>query len=345
MAQTAATSEHDALLEPRTRVDTAHAPDLFSEPNAPSLELLQAIAGQDSEQSAPQLRRQALELATLLRNRHRALDQRESELNARTALLENELRSSRLKQQNAMPPAENVAAEPTRRPTLAEALAATPQEQEPTPLWNTEEEPFEPASERASEPASAEPSPAIRSAEWLESDTEIAEPSTQREQQWRALRQREAKLDSRQQHLNELQEQITRLHREALEMRLATEEVWAQLTRGESPEQLAERVQQARQQLAEHYRLANESLAQRTDELHRMRQELHEQEQRLRGQRRELQLWADRRYDEIQARTSRLMMRERELDRMEAEFERQTMQWQRQREAYRQEIEQLARHV
>ena len=91
MAQTAATSEHDALLEPRTRVDTAHAPDLFSEPNAPSLELLQAIAGQDSEQSALQLRRQALELTTLLRNRHRALDQRESELNARTALLENEL--------------------------------------------------------------------------------------------------------------------------------------------------------------------------------------------------------------------------------------------------------------
>ena len=68
-----------------------------------------------------------------------------------------------------------------------------------------------------------------------------------------------------------------------------------------------------------------------------------EQQQRFRGQRRELQLWVDRRYDEIQARTSRLIARERELDRLEAEFERQSMQWQRQREAYRQEIEQLTR--
>ena len=52
--------------------------------------------------------------------------QRESELNWRTALLENELRSSRLKQQNTTPAAEPASPETARRPTLAERWRPPP---------------------------------------------------------------------------------------------------------------------------------------------------------------------------------------------------------------------------
>ena len=45
----------------------------------------------------------------------------------------------------------------------------------------------------------------------------------------RRVRQRQAKLDARQQQLEQLQEQVTGLHRESLELRLASEEIWAEL--------------------------------------------------------------------------------------------------------------------
>jgi hypothetical protein len=69
--------------------------------------------------------------------------------------------------------------------------------------------------------------------------------------------------------------------------------------------------------------------------------ELNTQEQQLRQQRREIQMWADRRYDEIEARLAKLILRERELDQLEGEYQRQTLVWQQQREAYREEIERL----
>ncbi len=332
MAQSSLPTDQASAAEAQTRVDSAHAPENPVSNSLPSRELLEAIAGQDSEQAALQLRRQALELAGLLREKQRNLDQRESELNARTALLENEIRSNRLKQQTAKGPVETPGIE-LRRPTLTEALQA-PSEEEPF---------FEEEVPSTEVGGSGETGPAKVDAESVILGRSPRVRPTLDDGPVAELRQQEAKLEARQQQLEHLQEQITQMHREALELRLATEELWGELVHACSSDELTERLNELRSRLAEHYRLANESLAQRTDELHRMRQELNEQQQRLRCQRRELQLWVDRRYDEIEARTSRLIQRERELDRLEAEFERQSMQWQRQREAYRQEIEQLTR--
>lgn len=268
-----------------------------------------------------------------MQEKQRHLDHRESELNARTALLENEIRSSRLKQQTASSVGCVMEADEEPRPTLAEALAA-----------GAEVAGREATSPSADEPASCDLAETIPSHGSAPEPLQVGLPSSVTDGESLAeSRQRQAKLDARQQQLDQLQEQITNMHREALELRLATEELWAELVHQAPAEELSDRLAASRNRLAEHYRLANESLAQRTDELHRMRQELNEQQQRLRGQRRELQLWVDRRYDEIETRTSRLIARERELDRLEAEFERQSMQWQHQREAYRQEIEQLTR--
>ena len=89
----------DSSLPTTSRVDLAHSAVPTEEPLAAPDDLLEAIAGYDPASSTQQLRGQALELASMLREKQRLLEQRESELNARTALLERDLRSVRLKQQ------------------------------------------------------------------------------------------------------------------------------------------------------------------------------------------------------------------------------------------------------
>ena len=161
------------------------------------------------------------------------------------------------------------------------------------------------------------------------------------ENQRQVLLERKKKLDTRQERVERMHEQMTSLHREALELQISTEQVWSELMENFPSQELAKRLSITRNKLADHFRIASETLAHRTDEMHRLRQELNEQESKLRQQRRELQLWADRRYDEIETRTAQLICRERELDRLESEFDRQALQWQQQRQSYRQEIERL----
>ena len=162
------------------------------------------------------------------------------------------------------------------------------------------------------------------------------------EQQRQEIRQRELKLGRHQTQTEQMHEEVTDLHREAIEMRLATEQVWMDLMEEFPSEERARVMDEVRGRLAEHYRMANDTLARRKDELHELRSELNQQEQRLRQQRRDVQIWADRRYDEVEARVAKLILRERELDQLEGEFQRQSLQWQQQRAAYRQEIEQLS---
>ncbi len=139
-----------------------------------------------------------------------------------------------------------------------------------------------------------------------------------------------------------MHDEVTQLHREALELRLASEHIWSDLMDEFPSEQLSQAMAELRNRLADHYRLANDALARRKDDLQELRNELSLQEQRIRQQRRDIQMWADRRYDEIESRMAKIVVRERELDQLESDFQRQSLQWQQQREAYRQEIEQLS---
>ena len=126
MSQSSLPTERWLLTESQTRVDSPMRRRCrHCQSTVLPTELLEAIAGQDSEQATLQLRRQALELAGLLREKQRSLDHRESELNARTALLENEIRSSRLKQQHrVLRRVCHCGPDEQPRPTLSEALAA-----------------------------------------------------------------------------------------------------------------------------------------------------------------------------------------------------------------------------
>lgn len=359
-----------------TRVDPAHPP-VAEETTTPPKDLLNAIAGLDAQAVEQQMKGQALELATMLREKQQLLERREAELNARTALLERDLRIARLKQTDLKastdPLSSPVGGEPSTCRPMRHATDDRPLPASLSPTDSNRPEPLGWRDDsanldfRASAPAHREiDSDGFDSAiedeegEWQCFDAHTSELTAdtiaigeadrialdhqydQLETQRQELRKRELKLQRQQINTEQMHDEVTELHREALEMRLATEQVWLDIAEEFPTEDHVQRLEAIREKLADHYRMANDTLASRKDELHQRRAELCEQEQRLRQQRRDVQLWADRRYDEIESRVAKISVRERELDQQESEFHRQAMQWQKQRQEYRQQIESLS---
>ena len=67
--------------------------------------------------------------------------------------------------------------------------------------------------------------------------------------------------------LDQVRSEVTALHRQALEMRLAAEQLWAQISGRMSPVEVTQSIAQIRRKLAESYRLEEEELAARRREL------------------------------------------------------------------------------
>ncbi len=499
LAETSPTAPGDR--QPASAVAIAHEPgktnqsDPASEPHDRSAyETLRSIAGLSAQAAATQTRQQANDLATLLAERQQLLDQREAELNARAAKIENDLRTARLKlqmqrqanlqdepttprtattlpgtgqnaddpaiddpatnvppdlslpnasnatQRTASPPqpaprplqihtpsllppqspstqpsgtqppnaqpagtqspgtpsADPQAPKPrpagagpeTREPSerqrvpLREALqmavepdsratdlveptasgADTTDQEKTDPMPPTEPPPTEPPpTEPPVGPASSAPASGpsetgqatFKRDRTKRGDGSTVEPVRNRADRgttgkavadWAGddrLSRREARLREREAHVQKMHHEVIRLHREALELRLTTEQLWQELVGQFDADDLTNRLTSLRRQLADHYKLTNDHLTEQANHLRKLREELHEQEQSLRHQRRELRLWADRQYDDIEARAAELLVREGRLEQMESELERQTLQWQLERASHRREIEQL----
>jgi len=101
----------------------------------------------------------------------------------------------------------------------------------------------------------------------------------QTEQQHRVeqLDQREAEIDARENALGQLQAELRTTQREVLEMRLATEETWAQLSGALAPASLTRSISQVRANVADHYRVTLDELAQRSTQLEAVRRDLMQQ--------------------------------------------------------------------
>jgi hypothetical protein len=124
-------------------------------------------------------------------------------------------------------------------------------------------------------------------------------------------------------------------------MRLCTEQLWAELSDKASAPELTQRLGQLRQGLADHFRLASQSLAKQKDEVRQLLTRLGEQQKRIQGQRDELQRWARGRQKELQQEAERLIARKDQLDRQESEIGRLREQWDAQRREYQEEIRRL----
>jgi hypothetical protein len=169
------------------------------------------------------------------------------------------------------------------------------------------------------------------------------EQLAQADRQHRAaqLDQREAEIDARENALAQMQAELRATQREVLEMRLATEETWAQLSGALAPASLTRSISQVRTKLADHYRSTLEDIASRSQQLEAVRQDLAQQLASIEEQRQELGAWAERRHADIEEQAARLVAREQELDRQQQHYEHMESQWCIERTDYQAEVRRL----
>ena len=104
------------------------------------------------------------------------------------------------------------------------------------------------------------------------------EQQLRKEQQQRdaQLDQRETELDNREAAIEQLRDELRNTEREALEMRLATEETWNQLAGAIAPATLTRSISIVRAKLADHYRQSLEAIAAKSADLETVRRDLAE---------------------------------------------------------------------
>jgi hypothetical protein len=158
------------------------------------------------------------------------------------------------------------------------------------------------------------------------------------EEQRFALARRSEHVDQCRTALEQLRGELGRMHRETLEIRLATEELWVQLSGTAPAVTLTRSLGQVRAKLAEQYRMANAELSQQRKELDEIRAQLAVQHEKLMVQKRDLDAWANRREEEVQQQVARLVAREQELERQDAEFQQRSRQMQIEQLNHRREI-------
>lgn len=189
--------------------------------------------------------------------------------------------------------------------------------------------------------AASAASPAVESGEPAQTAAAVAAArADEREAELLALadrlRIREEQLDRERTALDQLRAEVAARHQEALEMRLACEQLWAQLASRLEVPRLIESIAQLRRRLAEQYQGAAWELAQQREEARQLVARLDDRQQQLRRQRAEVQAWVMRRHEELEWQHVQLLKRQQELDAREraqqqlhAEIQQQVAEYQR----------------
>jgi chromosome segregation ATPase len=162
----------------------------------------------------------------------------------------------------------------------------------------------------------------------------VAELDTKRE----SLEKRAEHVENCRTALVQLRSELQGLHRETLEIRLATEELWAQLSGAAPPAALTRSLGRIRTRLADQYRMANAELFEQKKELASIRDQLAAQYEKLIGQKQQFELWANGRREEAEQQASRLIEREQELADAAVRFTEHSQRWEIERREYEQEI-------
>jgi hypothetical protein len=153
-----------------------------------------------------------------------------------------------------------------------------------------------------------------------------------------AIRQREAAMQT-------LREEGLRRHREALEARLAAEQLWASLQSKAPPAELTRRLAQLRGELARHERTTAAAGADQQSQMRQLAERLDERKRELLDRQRDLNAWAAARQCEIEEQAARLVAREQELDQQERRFVEGQRRWDDERRQYPRQIRELLGQV
>ncbi len=350
-------------LVAETRIDPSHLPSTAARDAEPSLIRdfddggidLESWADEeplpaDAELISRQVQTQASQLAEHLRKRQEELDHREAELNARSAKVESEMRAARLwlaereaefeeAEETAMP-LESVVLQEEAIRRKAESLAAREQ-----------------ALIQAESHIESQQSAMQRLHEQLIADRRILDDESQAQSERmaaeqfrqaadlnakrREVRDRAEQVDRTRAALEQFRGELSRMQRETLETRLATEELWAELTATAPSAALTRSLGRSRRRLTDHYRMANQELQQKKEELERLRGQLSEQYEKLVRQKRNFDAWAAECRDEVEQQSARLLAQGRELDQRDADMCEFSRRWQAERLDLQQEIRRL----
>jgi chromosome segregation ATPase len=158
------------------------------------------------------------------------------------------------------------------------------------------------------------------------------------DQHRRAIAYRSEQLDRSRAALEQLRNELGQIHRETLEIRLATEELWGQVCGVAAPAAVTQSLSRIRAKLAEHYRMANADLQQHREEIERLRADLAQQHEQIVRRKQQVDQWATCCREEAQEQAARLAAQADDLARRETELRQQSHLWQVERLRLQQEI-------
>jgi hypothetical protein len=138
-------------------------------------------------------------------------------------------------------------------------------------------------------------------------------------------------LETRRQRLDQLRAELEETNRQTLEMRLAVEEAYAQLSRAAGPEATRARVDEARAILVEYYRHTRDSLTGQRHELETHYQKLLQQRAEFRKERQVLVDWVAGQEEELCRRERALHQMQEALEEREARNRGLEERWTRER--------------
>jgi hypothetical protein len=320
----------------------------------------------DDEPEARQLQSQAAQLAAHLRDREKELDHREAQLNAHIARFEAEVRAVQLsleEREAAVAAAEQLRLEDHQENcgngagrgegVFAAGTAAgdrslaslSAQEHE---LLDRERELrlrerevgrrltrlalAQAAQEREKDLADERQAAAARASE--QAEQMIAEYRLAAEELDRkriAVERRATRVEQFQAALKRLRAELGRVQRETLENRLATEELWAQLSGAAPPATLSQSLARIRAKLSDQYRQANLELTEQKKDLEQLRAEIDAQRQKLIEHKSQFERWLAAHQEELKKQAARLVAREKYLEQKELRCGQESRRWQSER--------------
>jgi hypothetical protein len=161
------------------------------------------------------------------------------------------------------------------------------------------------------------------------------------QKQREALSARADHLERRAAALDQLRTDLLRIQRETLEMRLAAEELWAELSGIAPPASLTQSLARLRAQLSENFRLQAADVTAQRAESEQLAGDVARQHQLLVAQKNDWQQSVAAQQREVDGLAVRLAAREEELDRQADRQQQARQEWDSQRHQFESEIRRL----
>ena len=157
------------------------------------------------------------------------------------------------------------------------------------------------------------------------------------------LRRQAEELSARQAALERTRGDIGRMQQEVLDIRLATEELWAHLCGKMPPATVTQAIAQTRMKIAEEHRVTRNEVSQQKAEMQALGARIAEQHARLVREREDFQGWAIERQRDLEKQAAILVIQQQRAEHQFAEFQAERTRWQSERFRMQQEIRRLLR--